>query len=58
MAKVRPTAGKVIVSTSTKEGKTYYRVRVVELVNKNSATQVARELEAALNLNKLWVGRE
>ena len=58
MAKVRPTAGKVIVSTSTKEGKTYYRVRVVGLVNKNSATQVARELEAALNLNKLWVGRD
>ena len=58
MTKVRPTVGKVIVSTSTREGKTYYRVRVVELVNKNSATQVARELEAALNLNKLWVGRE
>ena len=58
MTKVRPAAGKVIVSASTREGKTYYRVRVVGLANKNSATQVARELEAGLNLNKLWVGRE
>ena len=58
MAKVRPAAGKVIVSASTNEGKTYYRVRVVGLANKSSATQVARELEATLDLNKLWVGRE
>ena len=57
-AKVRPNAGKVIISASTREGKTYYRVRVVGLANKSAAAQVARQLEAALSLDKLWVGHE
>ena len=56
--KVRPDAGKVIVSASTREGKTYYRVRVIGLANKSAAAQVARKLEAELSLNKLWVGHE
>ncbi|WP_415356466.1 SPOR domain-containing protein [Halioglobus sp. Uisw_031] len=56
--KVRPDAGKVIVSASTREGKTYYRVRVIGLANKSAAAQVARKLEAELTLDKLWVGHE
>mgnify|MGYP000128763349 CR=1 FL=1 len=56
--KVRPDAGNVIVSASTREGKTYYRVRVIGLANKSAAAQVARKLEAELSLNKLWVGHE
>ncbi len=58
VTKVRPDAGKVIVSASTREGKTYYRVRVIGLANKSAAAQVARKLEAALGLDKLWVGHE
>jgi hypothetical protein len=57
-ANVRPAAGKVIVAASTTKGKTYYRVRVIGLANKGAAEQVARELETALNLDTLWVGRE
>lgn len=57
-AKVRPDAGQVIVSASTREGKTYYRVRVIGLANKSAAAQVARKLEATLGLGKLWVGHE
>ena len=57
-AKVRPNAGKVIVSASTREGKTYFRVRVVGLANKSAANQVARQLETELSLDTLWVGRE
>ncbi|MEZ7943417.1 MAG: SPOR domain-containing protein [Halioglobus sp.] len=56
--KVRPDAGNVIVSASTREGKTYYRVRVIGLANKSAAAQVARKLEAELTLDKLWVGHE
>jgi cell division septation protein DedD len=56
--KVRPDAGNVIVSASTREGKTYYRVRVIGLANKSAAAQVARKLEATLGLDKLWVGHE
>ena len=58
VAKVRPDAGQVIVSASTREGKTYYRVRVIGLANKSAAAQVARKLEAELGLDKLWVGHE
>jgi hypothetical protein len=46
------------VSASTREGKTYYRVRVIGLANKSAAAQVARELETELTLDKLWVGHE
>jgi cell division septation protein DedD len=56
--KVRPDAGKVTVSSSTREGKTYYRVRVIGLANKSTAAAVARKLEMGLGLNNLWVGRE
>ena len=56
--KVRPDAGKVIVSASTREGKTYYRVRVIGLANKSAAAEVARKLEVGLGLDNLWVGHE
>jgi cell division septation protein DedD len=56
--KVRPDAGKVTVSTSTREGKTYYRVRVIGLANKSAAAEVAGKLEVGLGLDNLWVGQE
>ena len=56
--KVRPDAGQVTVSASTREGKTYYRVRVIGLANKSAAAEVARKLEVGLGLDNLWVGHE
>jgi cell division septation protein DedD len=57
-AKIQPAAGKVIVAPGTKDGKTYYRVRVVELTGKGSADKVARQLEKELQVSRLWVGQE
>jgi cell division septation protein DedD len=56
--KVRPDAGQVTVSASTRKGKTYYRVRVIGLANKSAAAEVARKLEVGLGLDNLWVGHE
>ncbi len=57
-AKVQPESGKVIVAASIREGRTFYRVRVIGLADKTAASQVARQLEAGLGTDKLWVGRE
>jgi hypothetical protein len=57
-AKLKPGAGRVVVLTGDREGKTFYRVRVVDLANRDQAESVARELEAAFDLSKLWVGRQ
>ena len=57
-SKIEPAAGKVIVAPGSKDGKTYYRVRVVELPGKGSADKVARQLEKELQVSRLWVGRE
>lgn len=57
-AKLRPVAGKVIVAPSAKDGKTFYRVRVIELASKESAREVASKLEAEHHLSGLWVGQE
>jgi cell division protein FtsN len=57
-SKIQPVAGKVIVAQARKDGKTYYRVRVVELTGKGSADRVARQLEKELQVSRLWVGQE
>jgi cell division septation protein DedD len=57
-ARLRPARGEVIVAPGTKDGKTYYRVRVVGLESKSSADLVARQLEAELQVPRLWVGQE
>jgi cell division septation protein DedD len=57
-AKIRPVAGQVIVAPSTKDGKTFYRVRVIGLASKDYAREVARKLEAEHRLSALWVGQE
>ena len=56
--KLKPEAGKVVVTTGNKEGATVYRVRVIELANRESAEKVARQLEKEYGLPKLWVGRK
>ena len=57
-AKLHPATGKVIIATGAKDGKTIYRVRVVELASKETADKVARQLAAEHGLPKLWVGRQ
>lgn len=56
-AKLKPTAGNSTVTTGTKDGKTFYRVRIVDLQSKESADKVARQLESQYGLSKLWVGK-
>lgn len=56
--RLRPVAGEVIIAPNDKDGRTLYRVRVVRLSDRDSAQQVARNLEADLRVSELWVGRE
>jgi cell division septation protein DedD len=56
--KLNPPSGKVIVALGTRNGDTYYRVRVVKLANKDQAQEVARTLEQSHNLTKLWIGQQ
>ena len=56
--KLKPSAGKAIVSAGKKDGRTFYRVRVVGLTSRTQAEQVASQLQAAYDLPKLWVGTE
>ena len=56
--KLQPGAGKVVVASGSKEGQTFYRVRVIELSSKESAEKIARQLEREYGLSKLWVGQQ
>ena len=47
---VRPREGK--------DGKTFYRVRVIDLPNRDSAEKIARQLEIQYGLSKLWIGKQ
>ena len=42
----------------TKDDRTYYRVRVVGLGGKSAAELVARQLEAEMQVSRLWVGQD
>ncbi len=56
--KLAPGAGQVVVSTGAVDGKTLYRVRVVGLASRDQAESIARQLEKAHDLPRLWVGRQ
>ena len=56
--KLKPSAGKAIVATSRKDGKTFYRVRIVGLADRSAAQKVASQLESSYKLPPLWVGSE
>jgi cell division protein FtsN len=56
--KLSPNAGNVIIAPNAKDGQTLYRVRVVELASKGSAEEVARQLEAQMQVSRLWVGKQ
>lgn len=55
--RLSPSAGRTVMTTTTKNGRTFYRVRVVDLPDRAGAEQVAAELAAQHGLPKLWVGR-
>jgi cell division septation protein DedD len=55
--KLKPASGRATVTTGSRDGKTFYRVRVVELSDKAAAEGVARQLESEHGLSKLWVGK-
>jgi len=56
--KLKPDAGKVVVTTGNKGDATVYRVRVIGLTSRESAEKIARQLEREYSLTKLWVGRQ
>jgi cell division septation protein DedD len=58
VSKIKPEAGKVVVTTGSKGGAIVYRVRVIGLSNRESAEKIARQLESEYSLPKLWVGQQ
>lgn len=57
-ARLQPPEGKVVVTTGSKGGELFYRVRVVELDSRDQAERTARKLEGDYGLSRLWVGSE
>ena len=57
-AKLKPSSGRTVVTTGSKDGKTIYRVRVIGLANRESAQKLAGQLESQYGLSKLWVGQQ
>lgn len=55
--RLQPGYGNVIVATGIKDGRTFYRVRVVGLASRDAAESAARALEKEHKLSKLWVGK-
>ena len=55
--RLKPAAGDVVVTTGEKSGRTFYRVRVINLASEEEANRIARKLEQAYQLPRLWVGR-
>ncbi len=56
--KLHPQVGQAVVTSATNAGKNIYRVRVVGLTDRDTATRVARQLQLEFHLDKPWVGRE
>ena len=56
--KLSPVAGNTVVVSTTTEGNTLYRLRVVGLADRAEAEKVAADLESIHKLPPLWVGRE
>mgnify|MGYP001816427533 CR=1 FL=1 len=57
-ARLTPPAGKVVVTTGSKGGELFYRVRVIDLASREQAERTARKLEGDHGLSRLWVGSE
>lgn len=57
-SRLRPAAGEVIVAPSVKDGRTFYRVRVIGLGSQEAAQQTAQQLQSTYGLPKLWIGQQ
>jgi cell division septation protein DedD len=55
--KLKTEKGRIIVQTGQSNGRTIYRVRVVDLADRATAETIARSLEREYGLEKLWVGK-
>ena len=58
LRKLKPSAGKAVVIPGARDGRTFYRVRIVGLADRAQAEKVAAQLQSAHNLPPLWVGSE
>lgn len=58
LKKIQPSAGKAVVIRGDRDGRTFYRVRVVGLADRKQAEKVSRELQDAFGVSQLWVGME
>ncbi|MBE9538626.1 MAG: SPOR domain-containing protein [Proteobacteria bacterium] len=57
-AKLKSDEGKVVVVSGDKGGTHYFRVRIIDLPNREIAEKIARQLEQAHNLPRLWIGKQ
>ncbi len=56
--KLSPADGKVAVLSGTKGATHYYRVRIIDLPNREIAEKIALKLEQTHNLSRLWIGKQ
>jgi len=57
-ARLQPPAGRVVVTSGSKGGELFYRVRVIDLSSREQAERTARKLEGDYGLSRLWVGSQ
>ncbi len=58
VTKLQADEGKIVVVSGNKDGRQYFRVRVVDLPNREIAEKIARQLEHTHNLPRLWIGKQ
>ena len=56
--RLQKTYGRVVVTPASANGKTVYRVRVVDVTSKARAEQISGQLQEQYKLPTLWVGRQ
>lgn len=56
--RLQPSHGDVVVTMGSRDDRTYYRVRVVNLTNREQANAIARQLEKDYSMERLWVGKQ
>ena len=57
-SRIEPAQGKVVVASGDKGNTHYFRVRVINLPSREIAEKIARQLEQAHNLPRLWIGKQ
>ena len=54
---INVSSGTLSVQEATVGGRTLYRVRVTDLADRETAQEIAGQLEQEFNLQRLWIGR-